>query len=203
MERYPDPQAAPPGYDYDPERMVTDFLRSLREHFERTVRKQMPESALKSTPVEYIVSIRRQETLITSMLTYKMTVPAIWSDAAKEKTRACAEKAGLGQGSKLHMISEPEAAAIHALYVSAPNDIKEGDTFILCDCGGGTCDLISYTVKALKPILKVEEASPGSGSLCGSSFLNRRFREFLQQKYSEQPGWDDDVLEDVRYQYLN
>lgn len=126
-----------------------------------------------------------------------MTVPAIWTDGAKERTRACAEKAGLGKSSLLHMISEPEAAAIHALHVSAPNNIREGDTLILCDCGGGTCDLISYTVEVLKSILKVKEAAPGSGSLCGSSFLNRRFRDFMEQKYAKQSGWDDDVLEDV------
>ncbi len=128
----------------------------------------------------------------------KITVPAVWSDDAQAKTLACAEKAGMGAGSSLHIVSEPEAAAIYALDMMDPHNIKKGDTFVLCDVGGGTVDLISYTVSALKPKLQIAEASPGSGSLCGSSFLNRIFQNFLENKLGRQPGWDQDVLEEVR-----
>lgn len=123
----------------------------------------------------------------------------MWSDAAQAKTRACAENAGMGVGSSLQIVSEPEAAAIYALDAMDPHHIKKGDTFVLCDAGGGTVDLISYTVSALKPKLQLSEASPGSGSLCGSSFLNRIFQRFLEEKLGNQPGWDQDVLEEVRY----
>jgi hypothetical protein len=75
-----------------------------------------------------------------------------------------------------------------------PHGLKVGETFILCDAGGGTVDLISYTITNLKPILKVREAAPGSGGLCGSTFLNRRFGEFLVQKLGQEKGWDDEVL---------
>ena len=128
----------------------------------------------------------------------KITVPAVWSDAAQAKTRLCAEKAGMGAGSSLHMVSEPEAAAIYALDALDPHNIKKGDTFILCDAGGGTVDLIAYTVTALKPKLQIVEASPGSGSLCGSSFLNRIFEGHLERILGQQQGWDEDVLEEVR-----
>ena len=37
--------------------------------------------------------------------------------------------------------------------------------------GGGTVDLITYKAAFLKPVLKLAEASPGSGSLCGASAL--------------------------------
>ncbi len=46
-------------------------------------------------------------------------------------------------------------------------------------------------------MLKVIEASPGSGALCGASFLDRRFHAFLEQKLGKEPGWDEEVLEDV------
>lgn len=128
----------------------------------------------------------------------KITVPAVWSDLAQAKTRACAEKAGMGTGSALHIISEPEAAAMYALNIMDPHNVEVGDTFVLCDAGGGTVDLISYTVSALKPILEIIEASPGSGSLCGSSFLNRIFEQCLRKKLNGNPGWDEDVLEEVR-----
>lgn len=34
---------------------------------------------------------------------------------------------------------------------------------MLCDAGGGTVDLISYTVQTLDPILQLEEGAAGSG----------------------------------------
>ena len=45
---------------------------------------------------------------------------------AQAKTRACAEKAGMGSGSALHIISEPEAAAMYALDAMDPHNIKVG-----------------------------------------------------------------------------
>lgn len=124
--------------------------------------------------------------------------PAVWSDAAQAATRACAQKAGMGQGERLQIVSEPEAAATYALDALDPHSIKIGDTFVLCDAGGGTVDLISYTVTALKPILKLHEAAPGTGGLCGSTYLNRIFQQYLLAKFSSNPGWDDEVVEEVR-----
>jgi len=176
---YPDLNAAPPDYNHDAEKMVTDYLTALRIHAEKILRWKLPQSALTSTPIEFII-----------------TTPAVWSDSAQAKTRACAQKAGMGSG-KLNIISEPEAAAMYALDAMDPHNIKIGDTFVLCDAGGGTVDLISYKVSALKPILKISEAAPGSGSACGSTFLNRIFSKFLKDKLSEDPNWDDEVLEEV------
>ncbi len=110
----------------------------------------------------------------------------------------------MGVGAALHIISEPEAAAIYALDTMDPHTINIGDTFVICDAGGGTVDLISYTLLELKPILKISEATTGSGTLCGSSFLNRMFQSFLEDKLGKEPGWDEEVLEEVswsRYPY--
>ena len=103
----------------------------------------------------------------------------------------------MGSGHALHILSEPEAAAVYALDVMDPHVNEIGDTFVLCDAGGGTVDLISYSVIALKPGLKITEATPGTGLLCGSTFLNRKFEEFLEDKLGKQPGWDKDVLDEV------
>ncbi|KAK4692415.1 hypothetical protein P7C71_g4786, partial [Lecanoromycetidae sp. Uapishka_2] len=67
-----------------------------------------------------------------------LTVPAVWSDAAQAKT-------------------QPEAAAMYALQEMDVLNLKVGDTFVVFDAGGGTVDLITYTVVALKPILKAME----------------------------------------------
>lgn len=69
-----------------------------------------------------------------------------------------------------------------------------GDSFVLCDAGGGTVDLISYTITQLQPKLSIVEASPGTGGLCGSTFLNRRFAEFLTAKVGKEDGWDAELL---------
>lgn len=100
-------------------------------------------------------------------------------------------------GKQLMIISEPEAAAIYALHAMDPHSIQIGDTFVLCDAGGGTVDLISYTVSALKPILQVEEAATGTGRLCGSTFLNRIFNKFLVDKLGLNEEWDEEVVEDA------
>lgn len=177
---FPDFNAAPPAYGHGPEELVKDYLTALRCHAERVLRHKLPQSALTSTPIEFVI-----------------TVPAVWSDRAQASTRRCAEQAGMGTGSSLHIISEPEAAAMYALDAMDPHNIKVGDTFVLCDAGGGTVDLISYKVSALKPMLRIAEAAPGSGSLCGSTFLNRIFHKFLADRFSADPNWDEDVSEEA------
>ena len=160
--------------------MTTDYLTALRKHAELVLRHILTAGFFDSTPREYI-----------------LTVPAIWSEAAEAKTRACAEEAGMGKGSDLQIISEPEAAAVYALHRMGAQGIKVGDTFVLVDAGGGTVDLIAYTVTQLQPIIKVVEANPGSGGFCGSSFLNRNLEEFLTKKFESHPGWDKEILEEV------
>jgi molecular chaperone DnaK (HSP70) len=61
----------------------------------------------------------------------------MWSEKAQDRTRACAEKAGMG--SKVDIISEPEAAAIRILEEMKEDEysFKNGDTFVVCDAGGG------------------------------------------------------------------
>lgn len=103
----------------------------------------------------------------------------------------------MSAGAALHIISEPEAAALYALNALDPHGLEIGETFIICDAGGGTVDLITYKISSLKPILKLAEASPGSGSLCGASFLNRSFLAYLHEKLKNEPGWDEEVMEEV------
>ena len=108
----------------------------------------------------------------------------------------------MGRGNQLQIISEPEAAATYALDALDPHDVKVDDTFVLCDAGGGTVDLISYTVSGLKPMLKIEEAASGTGGLCGSTYLNRIFEQFLIAKFGQNDGWEDDVIEEASW-FLN
>lgn len=77
------------------------------------------------------------------------------------------------------------------------HNLSVGDTFVICDAGGGTVDLISYTVTKLDPIIEVKEAAPGSGGHCGSTFINGRFKDYLQFRLRHEPGWDEEVLQEA------
>ena len=132
-------EAARGGRNVD--KLVTDYLSALGEHLLYTLKEKLGEGVVRSTPLEFVV-----------------TVPAIWSDLAKDKTKqACQRASGFSHTTfPIHLISEPEAAAIYALHGLDPHGLSVGDSFVICDAGGGTVDLISYTITSLRPILEVQ-----------------------------------------------
>jgi molecular chaperone DnaK (HSP70) len=75
--------------------------------------------------------------LKNQQVSYVITVPAIWSDKAKELTRQAAIRAGITRR-KLMLITEPEAAALACATLCDEVDLREGDRFLVCDAGGGT-----------------------------------------------------------------
>ncbi|RDW83641.1 Hsp70 family protein [Aspergillus mulundensis] len=127
-----------------------------------------------------------------------LTVPAVWSDKAKDSTMRAAVAAGIDL-KNLSLVSEPEAAALYALRAIQPNSIAKDDVFTVCDAGGGTVvskqdpgpvdaprfnqrqDLISYQIKSLEPLV-LAEVTEGTGAVCGSVLLDGRFDEHLKQK---------------------
>src|SRR4051812_43436007 len=88
--------------------LVTDYLKGLIEHLQYTLQEKLGDGVIRSTPLEFV-----------------LTVPAIWSDLAKDKTRkACeAAQAATGRKAPVHLISEPEAAAIYALHGLDPHGL--------------------------------------------------------------------------------
>lgn len=145
--------------------VVEDFLRSVREAAKESMESSCDKKFVKSSKVRYIV-----------------TIPAIWSDAAKAAMVTACTAAGYGTHRiDFHLVSEPEAAAAHTLKVIQPHDLKENDTFIICDAGGGTVDLISYKIRTLKP-LAIDEVVSGSGDLCGAVYLDQGFKEYIEKR---------------------
>ncbi|KAH0264336.1 actin-like ATPase domain-containing protein, partial [Aureobasidium melanogenum] len=143
---------------------VSDYLGQIYTHTMETLNRRYGESFMAMTKVEFV-----------------LTVPAVWSDSAKNATLQAAEKAGMGKKHELRLISEPEAAMLHALKTVQPHNLKVGDNFVICDAGGGTVDLIAYKITQLSP-LRVEESAVGTGGLCGSAFLNYRFEEHVKER---------------------
>ncbi|CZR65853.1 uncharacterized protein PAC_15753 [Phialocephala subalpina] len=144
---------------------VTRYLRALRE---RALQCIGDDAVGKPWAPEYVLS-----------------VPAMWSDQAKDRTLHCAFDAGYGirgDESSIRLVLEPEAAAIYTV-TSLPNcSFEVNDVFVVCDAGGGTVDLATYRITALSPNLRVEEAAVGSGDICGSVMLNRRFLNLVEQR---------------------
>lgn len=181
---FPDPKALPPGYNrkLDAVKLTIDYLGLLHSHTLEILRLKLGDSVVNTTPINYTI-----------------TVPAIWSDAAKVQTQRCASAAGMGD--EIQIVSEPEAAVIYALDSIDPHNLRVGENFILCDAGGGTVDLITYNIVSLDPIVKVREAVPGSGDACGSTFLNRIFRKYLEDSLGDLDGFGDDTLEDAMEEF--
>ncbi|CZR51515.1 uncharacterized protein PAC_01392 [Phialocephala subalpina] len=113
---------------------------------------------------------------------FAVTVPAIWSEEAKTSTLLAVRKAHIDFRvlSPADLITEPEAAALCVFHAFSKTGLKIGDTFLLCDAGGGTVDLVSYKVKATKPKLELEEIVEPSGGAVGSMMLNVAFDNYLK-----------------------
>lgn len=91
---------------------------------------------MKSTPVDiageylkflidhakYLLQKRFGTALRTMQLDYILTVPAVWSDKAKDATLQAACLAGIPR-SDLFLLSEPEAAAVYTIQTIQPNTL--------------------------------------------------------------------------------
>lgn len=105
--------------------IVTDYLTALRAYTVQTLERRLGREVMSKSKVEYV-----------------LTVPAVWSDKARQMTMEAAMRAGLGLGSGtvaeegeegmglLKLITEPEGAAEYALRSIQPNSMKVGYSFI-------------------------------------------------------------------------
>lgn len=105
-------------YDKTVMEAVSDYLAQIYKHTMETLIRRYGETFMSLTKVQFI-----------------LTVPAVWSDSAKDGTLKAAEKAGMGKRHELQLISEPEAAAVYTLKAIQPNHLQIGDNFIVCDAG--------------------------------------------------------------------
>ncbi|KAF2267197.1 hypothetical protein CC78DRAFT_541863 [Lojkania enalia] len=150
-------------------RAVADYLQLLWHHTLRNIEKDLGEIAVEGLPFHVV-----------------LTVPAVWTARAVSRMRQAAKQAGileerLAGETTLHFVSEPEAAAIATFDdLKVRPNFHRGDTFVVCDAGGGTVDLISYKVLQADP-LQLGECVEGSGKLCGAVFLDQDFEGLMKQ----------------------
>ncbi|UPL00624.1 hypothetical protein LCI18_011558 [Fusarium solani-melongenae] len=118
-----------------------------------------------------------------------ITVPAIWPPYAEEAMRRAAAAAGILEyrhagDTTLELIQEPEAAALSILLErrSLP-EIAAGNSFVVCDAGGGTVDVISYIINSTNPY-QVKECVTGDGRLAGATLIDEAFVNHLYTQTS-------------------
>ena len=157
-----------------PTEVVTDYLREIYSWIEDYLAKRISQELLDMTPIEFW-----------------FTVPAIWSDQAKNATLAAAKAAGFASGDadRIYLIPEPEAAGVATLKgFSEGSSIaraQAGDGIMICDCGGGTVDITSYKVTQLLPKLQFEEIVEGTGGKCGSTYIDREFHRWMTRIFGQ------------------
>lgn len=155
-----------------PRRTISDYLRKLSE---------LTLIVLKEKLGNYIT---RED------IQWCITVPAIWDEAAKREMKKCAEIAGLVQGPHCKdgeasphpaiIVLEPEAASFYC-QEEADFTLDDGDKFLVVDAGGGTVDFALHEKVGPPWSKKVKEVVPSSGGLCGGTYVDERFLEFLCQ----------------------
>jgi len=145
--------------------VVADYLRCLWRHTIEVIELELTKVAVDNMTFRVV-----------------LTLPANWNLKAVDLTKQAAVQAGItaprSRGpTTFKTVSEPEAAALAAWRESGMRwrpDLQREDTFVVCDCGGGTVDLISYSVKSLEP-LRLEMCVEATGDLCGAVYLDEGF----------------------------
>ncbi len=120
-------------------------------------------------------------------LHYVITVPAIWDIKSKQKMIDASQSAGLireDDDFSNFFALEPEAASIYfshhcnndseSIYKMIDKN-KSDMSYILCDYGSGTVDIVTQKRKVIKDELKFEELYPPVGDDLGSNNINEYF----------------------------
>ncbi|XP_063441287.1 heat shock 70 kDa protein 12A-like [Mytilus trossulus] len=111
-----------------------------------------------------------------------LTVPAIWSDGAKQFMRESAKRAGI-KDDKLVISLEPEDASIYCQCLSMSSQqgfqegfskIQKGTKYMVVDLGGGTVDITAHEKLDEH---KMVELCKATGDDCGGTSVDK---EFLQ-----------------------
>ncbi|CAC5416129.1 unnamed protein product [Mytilus coruscus] len=115
-----------------------------------------------------------------------LTIPAIWTDPAKQFMREAGNIAGI-PNSRLILALEPEAASIYCKNLPVDRIVcpdgksvlevfSPGTKYLILDAGGGTIDI---TVQEIKPDGNIKQIYMANGGDWGGVKVDQAFEEFL------------------------
>ncbi|KAJ5719759.1 actin-like ATPase domain-containing protein [Penicillium malachiteum] len=147
--------------DKQPKDVISDYLQRVLKY----VRALVPE--LRSMPVHL-----------------RFTIPAFWSKEARELSEAAVNQAWSFTGGKpedtLSSMSEPEAAA-ESVYHMLKGALSPGDGILVCDCGGGTVDIVTYKVNHCAEF-NLSMIQSIRGAKCGGAAIDCRLFHLMQHR---------------------
>lgn len=149
--------------------VAADYIGAIYQHALKRIEAKYPNG--------YVSMLDKQ---------FVLSVPAVWSDKAKDMTMKAARNAGIHP---VQLIKEPEAAALFTLHYLKNQGLEVGDAIVICDAGGGTVDLVSYEIMSLVP-LELKELAPPSGGIAGSMLINGLFEDWVKDTVGERAFLD-------------
>ncbi|RUS33170.1 hypothetical protein BC938DRAFT_472784 [Jimgerdemannia flammicorona] len=180
------------------------FCSRFKLHLDESVSRQMPPLPPGYTVLEIIADYFRclhgvfceelkksyGDTITPEAIAWYLTVPAMWSEHAKQQMRMAVVLAGIvpeeaqNDSSRLNIVLEPEAAALWCCEKANENMLQSGDAFIIVDAGGGTIDLTAHEIlrdnntgaESLREIVE------GIGGPFGSTFVDDKFAKFVESR---------------------
>jgi len=126
-----------------------------------------------------------------SDILWVLTVPAIWSQGAKQLMRDAARSAQMFESeNQLILALEPEAASLCCRMEESlkhPQAFLPGSQYLVVDCGGGTVDVVAHEI--ISPT-ELKEILPPSGGPWGSTYVDKKWFEFLRNFFGADV-WDE------------
>ncbi|KAJ3361241.1 hypothetical protein GGF32_007673 [Allomyces javanicus] len=139
--------------------VIADYLRALFEFLRNS----------SSTPTQPRIDLNPYH------VRWCITIPAMWSDAAKQKMHRAMFKAGLIpslNSERVVFCSEPIAGLVsEAISSDSRTRVQRDDSILMVDMGGGTVDLTAMRMGTDG----FEELVPGLGASCGATMLDDQF----------------------------
>ena len=122
-----------------------------------------------------------------------VTIPTIWDDLQKETMTEAVKRAGMIQDCQYSFILEPEGAAVS--YVKQTNGLtmKNGETILVIDCGGGTTDIVAQKITDAN-CFKSEEITQAHGRAVAGAQIDELFWKFIAQKISGTSNSYSDII---------
>ncbi|KAJ3035549.1 hypothetical protein HK097_004175, partial [Rhizophlyctis rosea] len=157
----------------DPVRVAADYFRELHTH------------------IMTVMQAKFGDTVSNEDVLYVFTCP-VWSDVAKNNLRKAAARAGFIptadiMSTRLVIATEPEAAALWCTNNAAADvQMRNNETLLVIDAGGGTVDLTVERITSGPYGQTLAEVAQASGNNCGATLVDDHFLAWLGEKVGKE-----------------